>query len=206
MCWFSWPAQSGCYGGAICTLWKKCPALRMLHFKYQRCAAWEFNFLFLFLFFSSSSNKISSCWGRKSRCVCFWAASMTAWSQFNIAGIFSSIICAARVYGGPIIEFSFCLLHYGSMQPVSSCLPPLLLLLLCYPSPADTRSISIAFQTDVAGNKIHPFFPSLISFCILHFYHSHHSFLLSLSSQRCHVPSLSLLCMQGIYSQLTRGD
>lgn len=107
------------------------------------------------------------------------------------------------VYGGPIIEFSFCLLHYDSMQPVSPCLPPLLWL-LCYPSLADTRSISAAFQTDVAGNKTHPVSLSVSSFCILHFNHSHHSFLSSLLSQRCPVPSLSLLCMLGIYSQLTR--
>lgn len=205
MCWFSWQAEwllRWCHMHTV----EKVP--RTANAPLQKSALCCLGILFFisFSFFSSSSNKISSCWGRKSRCVCFWAASMTAWSQFNIAGIFSSIICAARVYGGPIIEFSFCLLHYGSMQPVSSCLPSLLPLLLCYPSPADTRPISVAFQTDVAGNKIHPFFPSLISFCILHFYHSHHSFLLSLSSQRCHVPSLSLLCMLGIYSQLTRGD
>lgn len=157
MCWFSWQAEwllRWCHMHTV----EKVP--RTANAPLQKLA-WEFYFLFLFLFFSSSSNKISSCWGRKSRCVCFWAASMTAWSQFNIAGIFSSIICAAPVYGGPIIEFSFCLLHYGSMQPVSSCLPPLLPLLLCYPSPADTRSISVAFQTDVAGNKIHPFFSFL---------------------------------------------
>lgn len=107
------------------------------------------------------------------------------------------------VYGGPIIEFSFCLLHYDSMQPVSPCLPPLLRL-LCYPSLTNTRSISAAFQTDVTGNKIDPFSLSLFSFCILHFNHSHHSFLSSLlSALSCTLPLL--LRMQGIYSQLTRG-
>lgn len=25
MCWFSWQALSGCYGGVICTLWKTAP-------------------------------------------------------------------------------------------------------------------------------------------------------------------------------------
>lgn len=66
--------------------------------------------------------------------------------------------------------------------------------------------LALRFRPMLLLIKFILFFPSLISFCILHFYHSHHSFLLSLSSRRCHAASFSLLCMLGIYSQLTRGD
>lgn len=156
VCWFRRQAQSGCYGGAM---WKKVPRTANAPLqKNQRCAAWEFYFLFLFLFSQAPPIKSAPA---EAENPAVSASERLLWLHGpNLISpvFFSSIICAARVYGGAIIEFSFCLLHYGSMQSVSSCLPPLLLLPLCYPSAADTRSISVAFQTDVAGNKIHPFF------------------------------------------------